>query len=112
MKKIFEKVNLVVPLEQRRFFNYFEDTVGELKAMYRKFVLKNNDAEYIAPTSLEEKCPVLPLYTEAIVDNIIFLAGQGQEANYKSEFMRKAREAYLAYWTEDAKGRRIRKVNW
>ena len=37
--EIFEKVNLVTPIEQRRFFNYYEDSVNELLSMYGDFVL-------------------------------------------------------------------------
>ena len=39
--EIFEKVNLVIPLEQRRFFNYFNDTVNELNTLYDGFVFES-----------------------------------------------------------------------
>ena len=32
--EIFEKVNLVVPLDQRHFFSYLEDTIKELECRY------------------------------------------------------------------------------
>jgi len=121
--EIFEKVNLVVPLEQRRFFNYFEDTVNELLTLYDGFVLKKNaeklwnelekhglDAEYAPPKELCEDCIVLPLYHNAIADNILFLAGSGEA--YKSEFMRKSKLAYLKYWNDNAKGRQVKKTGW
>ena len=45
MLEIFEKVNLTMPIEQRRFFNYFDDTVTELQSMYSGFVFEK-DTEY------------------------------------------------------------------
>lgn len=59
--EIYEKVNMVVPMEQRRFFNYYEDTVNELMAMYSVFVIEK-DSEYTPPKVLNEKDVVLPLY--------------------------------------------------
>lgn len=113
--EIFEKVNLVVPLEQRRFFNYFNDTVNELNTLYDGFVL---DAEakakakgdYTPPQDLSDSVQVLPLYHNAIVDNILFLSGQNE--NYKGEFIRKSNLAYLKYWNDNAKGRRTKRMRW
>ena len=109
--EIFEKVNLVVPIEQRKFFNYFEDTVNELQALYGDFVFIEGK-ENTPPESLsdEEHNVVLPLYHNSIVDNILFLANAGEA--YKSEFIRKSRDAYLKYWNDNAKGRRIRRMRW
>ena len=151
--EIYEKVTLLVPMEQRVFFNLFEDTVNELQSLYRDFVfikdknateqtndswhisigadgktyvngilseeyvkqeeLQNNSnvaKEYTPPKSLTEDNVVLPLYHNAIVDNILFLANQGEA--YKGEFIRKSRDAYLQYWNDNAKGRRIRRMRW
>ena len=107
--KIFEKVNLVIPMEQRVFFNLFEDTVNELQSLYRDFVFIE-DTEYTPPKSLTDENVVLPLYHNSIVDNILFLANQGEQ--YKSEFIRKSNDAYLKYWNDNAKGRRIRRMRW
>lgn len=107
--KMFEKVNLVTPIEQRLFFNYFEDTVEELQALYDGFVFEK-DAEYTPPSDLHDKNVVMALYHNAIVDNILFLAGQGE--TYKSEFIRKSREAYLKYWNDNAKGRKMKRRMW
>ena len=109
VNEIFEKVNLVMPLEQRRFFNYLEDTITELSAVCSNFVYEKGKEETI-PKKLEDEFFVLPLYTGAICDNIIFLAG-GDET-YKSEFLRKAHETYLKYWNDNAKGRRIKRMEW
>ena len=109
MLELFEKVNLVVPLEQRKFFNYFDDSVAELEAMYNGFVFET-DAKYTPPTQLSDTNVVLPLYHNAIVDNILFLAGVGE--SYKGEFIRKSRDAYLKYWNDNAKGKRIKRMRW
>ena len=151
--EIFEKVNLIIPIEQRTFFNFFEDTVNELQSLYRDFVFikdlkekqtqdtsnnysisssgdwyingilaeENNDKgeqqntnvlvkEYTPPTSLSNDNVVLPLYHNSIVDNILFLANAGE--TYKSEFIRKSKDAYLKYWNDNAQGRRRRRMRW
>ena len=107
--EIFEKVNLIIPLEQRRFFNYFDDTVKELQAMYGGFVVEKG-SEYTPPESVTGECAVLPLYGSAIADNIIWLAN-GDESR-KAEFMRKAKDAYLKYWNDNAKGRVMKRWGW
>ena len=107
--EIFEKVNLVLPMEQRRFFNCFNDTVNELEATYGSFVFEKG-TEYQPPSSLRDENVVLPLYHNAIVDNIVFLAS-GEEMR-KSEFLRKSREAYLKYWKDNARGRKMRRLEW
>ena len=107
--EIFEKVSLVTPIEQRRFFNSFDDTVNELLSMYSGFVIEK-DSEYQPLKRVDDICVVLPLYYDAIVDNIIFLSGGGE--TYKSEFLRKARNAYLKYWNDNAKGRIMKKREW
>ena len=107
--EIFEKVNLVVPIEQRVFFNFFEDTVNELQSLYGDFVFIK-DTEYTPPRYLTDEIVVLPLYHNAIVDNILFLTNNGE--TYKSEFIRKSKDAYLKYWNDNAKGRRIRRMRW
>jgi hypothetical protein len=107
--EIYEKVNLVIPVEQRRFFNFFSDSVDELQAMYGGFVFEK-DTEYQPPKTLSDEITVLPLYHGSIVDNIIFLAG-GSET-YKGEFARKSRDAYLKYWNDNAKGRRLKRMRW
>lgn len=107
--EIFEKVNFAVPIEQRRFFGFFGDTVSELMALYDGFVLEK-DVEFIAPTALSDENSVLPLYHDAVVDNIVFLES-GEEAR-KSEFLRKSRNAYLKYWNDNAKGRKMKRIVW
>lgn len=103
--EMYEKVNLTLPLEQRRFFNYFNDSSEELLSLYGNFALEK-DVPYKAPESLSDNIAVRALYHTAIVDNILFLAGQGDA--YKSEFLRKAHNAYLKYWNENARGRKLK----
>ena len=109
LTEIYEKVTLAVPIEQRVFFNFFEDTVNELQSLYRDFVFIE-DKEYTPPKSLTDDNVVLPLYHNSIVDNILFLSTN--EEVYKSEFIRKSKDAFLKYWNDNAKGRRIRRMRW
>ena len=111
LKELYEKVSLRLPLEQRRFFNYLNDSVQELLSLYPGFVSGvGTDLPIHAYTSLDEDFEVLPLYHEAVADNILFLAGADEA--YKSEFLRKSNDAWLAYWNRYAKGRRIRRGRW
>lgn len=98
-----------MPLEQRRFFNYFHDSVNELASQYGDFLFEPG-TEYVPPSSLDADNTVLPLYHNAIVDNILFLAGA--EDTYKGEFVRKSNLAYLKYWRDDAKGKRVKRMRW
>ena len=109
--EIFEKVNLAIPLEQRHFFNHYNDTVDELMAEYGGFVL-DSEGEYTPPKELSDSVSVLPLYHTAIVDNIVFLASSGEDEARKSEFIRKSHNAYLHYWNENAKGKRVKRMRW
>ena len=38
IQDIFERVSFIIPIEQRKFLDYFADTVAELEAMYSDFV--------------------------------------------------------------------------
>lgn len=107
--EVFEKVNLVVPIEQRKFFNWFDDSVNEILSTYNKFVVEDGK-EYSSIKSLKDENIILPLYHNAIVDNILFLSGQGEV--YKSEFIRKAKSSYLKYWNDDAKGKKMKRLEW
>ena len=49
--EIYEKVNLVIPIEQRVFFNFFEDTVNELQSLYGDFVFIKDKGEETMETS-------------------------------------------------------------
>ncbi len=109
LTEIFEKVNLVFPLEQRKFFNYFEDTVNELNTLYDGFVIAPGE-EYTSPKDLSDANIVLPLYHNSIVDNILFMVSQSEV--YKSEFLRKSRLAFLKYWNDNAKGRKMKRARW
>ena len=107
--KMYEKVSLKAPIEQRKFFNYYDDSVNELLALYDIVLIEGESFE--APTTdLYADNVVLPLYHNAIVDNVLFMISE--DANYKSEFIRKSKEAYLKYWRDKAKGVRQRRMRW
>ena len=100
---------MVVAIEQRHFFNYYEDTVEELEALYPGFVFPEG-VRYTPPEDLSDENVVLPLYHNSIVENILYLATK--EATFKNEFLRKSRIAWLVYWNEKAKGKRIKRMRW
>lgn len=108
--ELFEKVNLRVQLEQRRFFNYLSDTIDELAAKYQdvpKLVFTSGEKKNVS--GLSDDVGVLDAYGPAIVDNIVFLAGADPAGTSKSEFLRKSDNAFLLYWNKNAKGRRVAK---
>lgn len=107
--EMFEKVSLKTPIEQRKFFNYYDDSVNELLSLY-DFVLVDGKTHETPTTDLYADSVVLPLYHNAIVDNILFMVSN--DTNYKSEFLRKSKDAHLKYWHDKAKGKRIRKMRW
>ena len=111
IKEIYEKVNLSVPLEQRRFFNYFNDTVAELDAMYPEYLFERGK-HYAPMRDLSDEYIVRPLYGAAIVDNILFLCGYDKDGTLKGEFIRKAKEAYLNYWRDCAHHKHIKRAGW
>lgn len=108
--KMFEKINLKAPIEQRKFFNYFDDSVNELIATFGDLVIAENKTFETPTTDLYSDNVVLPLYHNAIVDNILFMISE--DANYKNEFIRKSKDAYLKYWNDKAKGVRQRRMRW
>lgn len=109
--KMYEKINLKAPVEQRIFLNHYDDSVNELISMYGDNFVLIDDAEYETPTTdIYGDSVVLPLYHNAIIDNILFMVSN--EANYKSEFVRKSKDAYLNIWNDRAKGRRQRRMRW
>ena len=108
--EMYEKVSLKAPIEQRKFFNYYDDSVNELLALYDSYVIAKGKKFEAPTTDLYAEIVVLPLYHNAIVDNILFMISE--DANYKSEFIRKSKDAHLKYWREHAKGVRQRRMRW
>ena len=109
--KVFEKVNLVVPIEQRDFINYFEDSVKELTSMYgERFVLTDGEKSFAPPEFIDTDIKIKDKYEKAIVENILFLAGAGDV--HQSEFIRQSKNAYLSYWNENAKDRKLVRNRW
>ncbi len=98
--EIFERVNLKSPIEHRKFFDFYNDTISELTAICDKFLFQE-DTEFEPVKSFDDESVVLYLYNDAIAENINFLNTNNETG--KSEFLRKAQNAYLYYWNEDAK---------
>ena len=115
--EIFEKVNIKTPVEQRLFFNYLNDSINEIAELHgdmpRAVFHDNITAADIVPIDTLhsiDKIVILPLYHNAIVDNILFLCGQGE--THKGEFIRKTGEAFLHYWNLYSKGRHMKRNRW
>ncbi len=106
---IYESVNLKVPLEEKRFIHYYNDTVSELGAYHPQFLFIDGYDDYDPITDINSECTLRPLYIPAVIDNIIFLSGADTTGTYKSEFLRKSDSAYCKYWHDHAKGSRIKK---
>ena len=111
-RQIYERVSLVAPIWQRQFFDRLNDTIIELGSLYGDVpkLLYRADEDGAYPDGqwvkeLETELVVLPLYHAAIVDNILYLSGVGEE--YKTEFLRKAHDAWLTYWNVNAKDRKV-----
>jgi len=113
--EIYEKVSIQAPVEQRLFFNYLNDSVNEIAGLYGEMprtVFNANiaAADIVPAAALTDELALLPLYHNSVVDNILFLCGQGD--THKGEFIRKSREAYLHYWSIHSKGKRIKRNGW
>ena len=108
IKSIFEKVNLIYPLEQRKFFNYLSDTLNELIVKYgEKLVINGETLVFPDSVEIDDEINILPMYEKAIVNNILFLCGAGE--TYISEFIRLAEDAYIFYYRKNAKNRRLKR---
>ncbi len=118
-KLIYEKVSLKTAMEQRRFFNYLNDTLCELFSLYNGNLIytkeyisdsHHNTDEPILVMSLDDYLPLRHIYIPAIVDNIVFL-NTGEEF-LKTEFLRKSNDAFLSAYGSDARGRHIKRSRW
>lgn len=108
-KMMFERVNLVTPLEQRRFFDYYDASVNELRMMFKsKYVLKK-DCTYATPDDLNYTDVTREFFHEPIIQNILYMAGMGEQ--YKSEFIRLANLGYKEAWNEEAEEYKISREN-
>ena len=111
ISSIFEKVNLIIPLEQRRFFNYLEDTESELISKYgEKFVLEDGASACTHNNKIDGEINILPQYEKAIANNILYLAGAGEL--YISEYLRLAEQAYIYYYRKNTKKRRLKRRDY
>lgn len=108
---LFEKVNLVRPIEQRRFFNALNDTLDELRTTYHDLVIKvNGKTEPGLCGRLDDRIEGLDLYIGAIADNINFANG-GTDTD-KGEYIRKADLAHKTEWSRLGKGRIVKRNRW
>lgn len=114
---IYEQIILKFNVEQKKFLIALNNTISELFAEYGEIVFVDNtpptaDIQWSDIVSGLKVC-FKPLFVPAVVDNIIYLLNTtADNVGYKQEFMRKARQAFLKYWNDNAKGRRVKKIGW
>lgn len=103
IRDVYEKVLRKIQISQPEFFSYLNDTVGELVDLYGEKLTLNQSAR-IEADNLDDSLCVNEAYAEAIVDNIIALAGVTEDAGArKSEFVRKSKNAYNRLWSKIAR---------
>ncbi len=113
--QMFEKVNIKMPLSQRKFLNFLNDTQDELQSLYEEKYLTELETGILPIESIEDTIAIDPLYHFAMVDNILFLSGAGD--TYKSEFARKSSDVNLRMWhkntiDKDGKAKKLRRARW
>jgi hypothetical protein len=102
---IYESVNLINPLSQRKFLENLNSTLIEIKSSY-----ETQHKELIEISSINDTVDIETLYKDCIIDNILFLATRNNE--FKGEFIRKARDVSLNVWNKKAKGIKLKKRGW
>lgn len=113
-KQIYERVQLVMPIGERQFFDRLNDAIGVLDQEYGELpkLLWQADENGALPEkqqwvkTLDDEIDLLPYYHVTLADHVLYLSGAGE--TYEAEFRAKARAAWLNYWNRDAKGRRVK----
>lgn len=104
--QMYERVCLTTELDQRRFVNYLNDTQTEIVSLYgERIKLTAQDIDAIDDdVLLDEK------FHPAIVDNILYLAGQDDK--YKESFLAKSHAAFLNLWNKNARRKQVKCKGW
>jgi len=114
-RELYERVNASAAIDERRFFDCLNDSIAETAAQYgtqpeTAFPSGLTARDMYRLRSFGEEIPLLPLYSTALADNILYLSGNGE--HYKGEYLRKSREAWLSYWHETAHHRKLKRKGW
>jgi hypothetical protein len=104
--EIYESVNLIEPLSQRKFIEFLNSTLMEIATNSLKTV---ND-ELMPVNNINNTINIDMLYKDCIVDNILFLTTRNGE--YKAEFLRKLNNVSLTLWNKRAKGSKLKRKVW
>ena len=103
IQSIYEKVSRKIQISLPEFFSHYNDTIGELIALYGEALTIGKSARVEADSLTDTMC-VFEDYAESIIDNIISLEGSSEDSNYrKTEFIRKSKNAYKRLWSEKAR---------
>ena len=94
-------------MSQADFLNYYNDTINEIVNLYGESLTIDGNALDIC-TSLDEEVCLDDAYTEAIIDNIIYLANNDNTVK-KNEYIRKSKNAYNRLWSRRARNMKFRR---
>ncbi len=104
---VYERVTRRHAISQNEFVTYFNETVGELENTYGgAYVLLPEVIFAESIVSIDGEVSVDGRYTNAITDNILYLATGA--ADYKNAYQSHAQDAYLDRWREENKHKRIK----
>lgn len=112
--KIYEKINLKLPLEQRRFFHYLNEVINELITRYgAEYVLDDAYREkgFMPIESLNDPLQIKTQFVNPVLYGITALADP-QNQTAKAEEIRLADEAYTDVWNAAIKSRTIKRPGW
>lgn len=113
IKKMYEAVNMRTPIDERTFFEYFNESVAELVLKFKaKYIFTDNEKEKNPQiSSLNEDNPIFDLYHIAVLYNILYLCGLGD--TYKTMFLSYSEEANLQKEKErDTRGDFMKREEW
>jgi len=105
---IFESVSLKVSISEREFIDKINLTLNEMASEYKFNNDKDNEKTVVY--TVDENIDIDDRYLSAIVDNILYLSSGN--ADFKSEFIRKAKAADLSIYRENTKGRKLVRRSW
>lgn len=105
---LYDRVCLKGQISQEQFLSHLNYTLAELCAMYGEE--KVMEGPLYTVERVGETVDIYPEYTACITDNILFLAGGGE--NLKVDFTAHAAYAFHTLWNRKNKGKRIRREVW
>ena len=92
--QIYESVTIRTPVDERNFYDYFNETLSEIEMMFdTKYTFKDGCVGSVV-SSMEDEFPLMDKYYTAVLFNLLYLCGYGDPNSIKSEFIRLANAAH------------------